>query len=258
MTKKIELHPTLAINFLYSKLWQFTNSNSISSNGSCKLYLMGGDIPINEDGFYPKTFNLTMPYVDGPYPVDAGFEGMWSRIVSFTPGTYTTTVTSGGQTITASVDVSSNLVDNFQILNRSGNKNLGIQSIIFPFQIPTLINSDGQTGNVLTDIPATIMPTVVSPLVTWKNNRVKANSNANLTSVSAEDIWLSTYAAAATNSGVATWFCGINTGYNLWFVGNVGLTGSGADLELDDVNIVQGKTYGISNLRFQMPTSFTY
>ena len=108
--------------------------------------------------------------------------------------------------------------------------------------------------------------TTGTSLVTWKNNRIKANPYTihNWEDLperwpeSSLPVWLSTYAAAATSTGTATWFYGINTQLSMWLAGTVGLTGSGADLELDDVNIVQGKTYGISNLRFQTPTSFTY
>ena len=146
MTKKIEIHPILATNIAYYKLLQFTNSNSNSASGSCKLYLKEGEIP---------------------------------------------------NTIDDAIDY-------------------------------------GTTGSVL---------------VTWKNNRIRANHQG-------QNVWLSTYAAAATISGTATWFYG--SGNGLRFIGSVGLTGSGADLELDDVNIVQGKTYGISNLRIQTPTSFEY
>ena len=88
-------------------------------------------------------------------------------------------------------------------------------------------------------------------LVTWKNNRITVSWNGQTVS-------LSTYAAPALTNGIATWFYGKNSNNGKWFIGTVGLTGSGADLELDDVNIIQGKTYGISNLRFQTPTSFTY
>ena len=91
--------------------------------------------------------------------------------------------------------------------------------------------------------------TTESVLVTWKNNRIRANHEN-------QNVWLSAYAAVATKSGTVTWLYG--SGNGLTFIGTVGLTGSGADLELDDVNIVQGKTYGISNLRIQVPTSFTY
>lgn len=91
--------------------------------------------------------------------------------------------------------------------------------------------------------------TTESVLVTWKNNRIRANHEN-------QNVWLSAYAAVATKSGTVNWLYG--SGNGLTFIGTVGLTGSGADLELDDVNIVQGKTYGISNLRIQVPTSFTY
>jgi hypothetical protein len=88
-------------------------------------------------------------------------------------------------------------------------------------------------------------------LAVWNNNRIRVSESGVL----------STFAAAASASGTATWFFAKGTSSPALpriMAGTVGLTGSGADLELDDVNIVQGKTYGISNLRFQMPTVFEY
>lgn len=72
----------------------------------------------------------------------------------------------------------------------------------------------------------------------------------------------------ASGSGTATWF--------RWMVvtrpqgtqppdtmihqiiGTVGLSGSGADLEMDDTAIVAGNQYRISSLRLLFPSTFTY
>ena len=149
MTKKIDIHPTLAINIAYHSLFKFTAGNSNSGNGPCNLYLMSGTVPTD--------------------PLSA-----------------------------------------------------------------------------------------TDPLIVWKNNRIKANEISSVQPSENSKVWLSTYPAVATRSDVATWFYGLNSSSQQWFLGTVGLTGSGADLELNDVNIVQGKTYSISNLRIQVPTSFTY
>lgn len=258
MTKKIEIPDSLANYNIINLLYQFTNANSEIPSGSCKIYLMSGEVPIDENGFYPKNFNIALPAAGMYWPPN--WEFMPYVLTGFTPGTYTATVTEAGQTITASVDATETEVTNFQILSRSGNSGCAIQSISFPFEIPTNATGDGgPTSGLTLGLNASAVPNSMAGtnLVMWKNNRIKANNNAE-ESDPATSVWLSTYAAAATASGTATWFYGTNTNSSQWFVGTVGLTGSGADLELDDVNIVQGKTYGINNLRIQMPTSFTY
>jgi hypothetical protein len=50
---------------------------------------------------------------------------------------------------------------------------------------------------------------------------------------------------------------GINPAYQ-GMIGTVGLTGSGADLEIADVNIVSGNQYKIVDLKIQFPSVWTY
>ncbi len=69
----------------------------------------------------------------------------------------------------------------------------------------------------------------------------------------------------AIKSDVASWFYmsrttntdkGILLGHTI--VGNVGLIGSGADLELPDLNIVAGNLYRIDNFKINLPSSWEY
>lgn len=69
----------------------------------------------------------------------------------------------------------------------------------------------------------------------------------------------------AIASGTATWFW--NLAYNpqdssnsifVQFIGTVGLTGSGADLEMSDTNIISGSPYKVNNLKILFPTTWTY
>lgn len=70
----------------------------------------------------------------------------------------------------------------------------------------------------------------------------------------------------ATASGTATWFWGYadgtsnNTGTTprLMCRGTVGATGSGADIEIADTNIVAGNSYLILNLKFLIPLTITW
>ncbi len=77
----------------------------------------------------------------------------------------------------------------------------------------------------------------------------------------------STIYVNATQSGTATWFWWtVRPTYSLdgpnnivhQIVGTVGLTGSGSDLELGDVNIVSGSPYRIINLRLSFQSSWVF
>jgi hypothetical protein len=77
-------------------------------------------------------------------------------------------------------------------------------------------------------------------------------------------IKINSYLVTATTTGTATWFWmgtfnsqGINPAYQ-GMIGTVGLTGSGADLEIADVNIVSGNQYKIVDLKIQFPSVWTY
>jgi hypothetical protein len=73
---------------------------------------------------------------------------------------------------------------------------------------------------------------------------------------------VTTQYAAASASGVATWFW--------WYIadssgsiygqllGTVGLAGSGADLIMGDTTIISGSNYRIADLRMTMPATYTY
>lgn len=254
MPKRIEISQNKINQVMYSLLYWFTNGNTTSVNTQLQMFLFSGEVPWNEDGFYPKNFNLSLPKAGDSWPPNNDM--VESEIVSFVPGTYIATVIDAG--ISASVDVTSSTVENFQILGRFGNKNISYDSIVFPFQIPTTLNKrSGQQVVENIDISYnTPIPNGNEILVQWKSNRIKAVANANYSNTG-----LMTYAAAAENSGAATWFLiKGDSGWPMrgWIAGTVGVTGSGADLELDDVNIIQGKTYGVSHLGIQMPTSFEY
>ena len=73
----------------------------------------------------------------------------------------------------------------------------------------------------------------------------------------------------ATKSGQATWFCFCRNHNNPTnttmltmgahcIIGDIGLIGSGADLELPDINIVLGQNYRIDNFKINIPYSWTY
>jgi hypothetical protein len=75
-------------------------------------------------------------------------------------------------------------------------------------------------------------------------------------------IVFNTYLKAATGTGTATWFWMLaQNRYGTianQLLGTVGLNGSGADLEIADVNIVSGTQYKIVDLKIQFPSVWTY
>jgi hypothetical protein len=245
MTKKIEISPNLSN--VGSNLWHFTNNNSTNGNGSCKMYLMYGPRPFNNNGLVPTSYNATIPTIVDEYNIGIEQPNVPS-------GTYlgTSTFWGRGLEVTFAVTVDNNEVTNLQVINSSGYlKDDGSgywgEIILAERGLNVIWDPSSPVTNPSIDITFSLSSNQ-NILVQWNNNRIKTNGSDSLTA----------FAAMATKNGEATWFFGYNQSNQLAFVGTVGLTGSGADLELDDVNIVQGKTYGISNLRFQMPTSFTY
>lgn len=117
-------------------------------------------------------------------------------------------------------------------------------------------------GSVPTDFSTLTAETSRSSdlLINWE-----ATGNAGYylsASAASNPCLLSTLSKAASASGTATWFRSLvvsNTNVMLQqFIGTVGLSGSGADLEIDSTTIVSGNSYRVTNLRIQMPTSWTY
>ena len=76
-------------------------------------------------------------------------------------------------------------------------------------------------------------------------------------------IVISSIYKAADKSGDAAWFClyrryDNNSVQDHAILGDVGLIGSGADLELPDLNIVAGNSYRIDNFKINLPSSWEY
>ena len=76
-------------------------------------------------------------------------------------------------------------------------------------------------------------------------------------------IVISSIYKAADKSGDAAWFCLYrryvnNSVQDHAILGDVGLIGSGADLELPDLNIVAGNIYRIDNFKINLPSSWEY
>jgi hypothetical protein len=248
MTKKIEISPYLAGRQITESYYRL-RGDPLVTTGPSKVYLMSGTVPFNANGMVPWGYNVVIEPVDGGLPTDP----VTNPPRTITPGTYTGSHSWFGLGVTASITLT--VAENNQIdlqVDSTGELILtsGLASTFLRTSIP-LYDVDWDTAGAAQE-PFHITAELYDPanlLVTWNNKR--------LTIYTAPDYDISTKAAPATASGMATWFFIKNSG--VMIAGTVGATGSGADLELDDVNIVQGKTYGISNLRIQMPTtSFTY
>lgn len=88
----------------------------------------------------------------------------------------------------------------------------------------------------------------------------------NNTIIVANPIVVRSLYKSSIRSGTAAWFCMARTKtgsnshivYNHAVIGDLGLTGSGADLELPDLNIVAGNLYRIDNFKINLPSSWTY
>lgn len=95
-------------------------------------------------------------------------------------------------------------------------------------------------------------------LMTFSGNIWTMTSSANPATI------VSSSYATASASGTATWFLlqhttsGSTTTFLHQMLGTVGATGSGADLEISNTNIVSGQFYRINSLKLGFPSSYTY
>lgn len=67
----------------------------------------------------------------------------------------------------------------------------------------------------------------------------------------------------ATGSGTASWFWWVakkDSGQDigLQMLGTIGTVGSGSDIEIPDTNVVAGNSYRMQDVRWAMPSGFTY
>lgn len=94
-----------------------------------------------------------------------------------------------------------------------------------------------------------------------------ANSTFGGAAYTGNKFTLSTSNHAATASGTAAWFWAIGTRQanpplattpiSQQFIGTVGLSGSGADLTISDINIISGEVYRIASLVITVPPTYT-
>ena len=169
------------------------------------------------------------------------------------------------------------------VMNRSTTGYGGTNSVTAPllqggyFSNGQVVSIHLMQGVVPTDLSTLTSYSVRSAdiLVSWYNFNYGNSNNLsafhiNISSYTTPCIISSSY-VAATASGTATWFwwtvrnipsSGNMTGgttLHHQIVGTVGTTGSGADLELPDVNITSGENYRFLNLRIDFSgPDFTY
>ena len=110
-------------------------------------------------------------------------------------------------------------------------------------------------GTVPTDFSGLTSASSRSADVLWSDT-IAGNEG-----ILANGVWtLSTAYQFATQSGTAAWYWLSNwSGANgSQIVGTIGATGSGADLTLDSTTILSGAWYRVYNLKFTIPTTYTY
>lgn len=129
-------------------------------------------------------------------------------------------------------------------------------------------------------VPANLS-TLINPQVRLADSLVTFSTTTNATitlgdfaptDVTTNPVSISTNYIPASATGTATWFWLIDspdaltptnnsllsTTITHQVIGTVGLIGSGADLQLANVNIVAGEEIKVYNFNIQFPTSWTY
>jgi hypothetical protein len=117
---------------------------------------------------------------------------------------------------------------------------------------------------------ATINARASDILVTFGSGTAGTAGDFVTSQVNVNPAVISTQYASASVAGTATWFWWV-VPYTLGsgqrdqtiapahqIIGTVGITGSGADLEMVSTNIVVGEQYRVMNIRLQFPTSWVY
>lgn len=92
-------------------------------------------------------------------------------------------------------------------------------------------------------------------------NSIANSGNFRNSSINNDILNFSTEFVAAPASGLATWFClyhDINNTIGNFITGSVGITGSGADIEIPDTNITTGELYRILGWKLKFPSSWEY
>ncbi len=100
-------------------------------------------------------------------------------------------------------------------------------------------------------------------LVKFANNSSGSSDSGNfkVSVVSGDISTLNTEFVAATASGSATWYClyhDIGNTIGNFITGDIGITGSGADIEIPDTNITTGELYRILGWKLKFPSSWEY
>lgn len=138
--------------------------------------------------------------------------------------------------------------------NATGNDKgswLKIMKGIIPVDFTALVNHWSKSSD-----------TLVQYNVGYYNGNNYEN-NFGPTVVDSTSITINTDYVGAMLSGTATWFWKYQaSNYDgtiivNQFIGTIGTIGSGADLELPDVNIVAGNPYRVRNFKLEFPTSWT-
>lgn len=92
------------------------------------------------------------------------------------------------------------------------------------------------------------------------------SGNFRNTVISGDIATINTEFVAASSSGSATWFCLFHVQSNTltsgnignFITGDVGITGSGADIEIPDTNLTSGELYRILGWKLKFPSSWEY
>jgi hypothetical protein len=99
-------------------------------------------------------------------------------------------------------------------------------------------------------------------LITFISNRSESGDFSP--SVVSNPSSIATIYKPAIKSGTPTWFClahgssSQSVSIGNFIIGDVGITGSGADLEIPDTNILLGEMYRVANLKISFPSFWEY
>lgn len=174
--------------------------------------------------------------------------------IEISQGYYTSgyAATLAGDNSTANFSSTGILTDAFSNMNPFRGSIIRIMKGAIPTDFSTLVNSNSRTSDILVAFYRGNWGFADSFSITFTYD----NSNHLIT--------VGTPFVNAVASGTATWYWMLAGGlrntpdiYQQSF-GTVGITGSGADLEMNSTVITSGQPYKINNLKIQFPISWSY
>lgn len=152
------------------------------------------------------------------------------------------------------------------ILNSCGQYDVSKPSLkLFKGSILTRSQMESNRNTLTSGTPFNLALTNDALVTYTTHNGNNSTSDCFVNTVVGQITTINTTYVPASQSGLATWFCLYSvTNYtsngllNNYIIGTVGLTGSGADIEIPDNNLINGQMYRVTGLKLKFKSFWDF